>query len=479
VPRVSQRQVSKQTTMAQQYPPPPYAGNQQLLPPRNAGNVAAPAGQAYGGSYGAPPPAAPQPQQAGGHGGGGGPDDVPQGEPWLQPAAKQQRRASLGLTWPQPAEFIERCEFISLGCYCGPSRSLQALDVKKYSYPFDWIRSPATGIMHVLDTRFQDFLTYTKTQDQGAVGHLYGNTHWGGSFWHHDPQKDKTKEEFKRRAERLLGLGEVPITKPRVFCWAVNSTRELDDALRLHEKLRNALQNQCQVYLCVLVDLQPQVGPIRVQGRPDVLFCRVSETLFADEGAHWSMEKECEAYAEAIAFAIRTWCGDTRTTAYVKEVPTLRDVSSQMQPFDGGSPALELFFPRRFHGQPISIRRPVSPGPAAPPPHTLPVRPEPRPNRKQRPSQGHGDNIPSPRPSQSELPEPVLRFRDDMKEFAKDARDKMKDLLGGRRSSKDDPERRNSKGAVYPGGMPQDPWNQPAALPPPANLAPAHYRPPY
>jgi len=377
------------------------------------------------------------------------------------------------LTWPQPAEFIERCEFISLGCYCGPSRSLQALDVKKYTYPFDWIRSPAIGIMHCLDTRFQDFLTYTKTQDQGAVGHLYGNTHWGGSFWHHDPQKEKTKEEFKRRAERLLGLGEVPITKPRVFCWAVNSTRELDDALRLHEKLCTALQNKCQVYLCVLVDLQPQVGPIRVQGRPDVLFCRVSETLFADEGAHWSMEKACEAYAEAIAFAIRTWCGDSRTTAYVKEVPTLRDVSSQMQPFDGGSPALELFVPRRFHGQPISIRRPTPPGPTAPPPHTMPVRPEPRPNRKQK---APGDQ-PSPRPSQSELPEPVLRFRDDMKGFAKDARDKVKDLLG-RRSSKDDPDIRYSQGGMYPGY--QDPWNNPAApQPPPSNLAPAHYRPPY
>jgi len=411
---------------------------------------------------------------------------VPQTEPWLSAAAKQQRRANLGLTWPQPAEFIERCEFISLGCYCGPSRSLQALDVKKYSYPFDWIRSPATGIMHVLDTRFKDFLTYTVMQDQGAVGKLYGKTHWGGSFWHHDPQQEKTKEEFTRRAERLLGLGEVPINKPRVFCWAVNSTRELDDALRLHDSLRNALQNKCQVYLCVLVDLQRQVGPIRIKGRPDVLFCRVSESLFADEGAHWSMEKECEAYAEAIAFAVRSWSGDERTAAYVGEVPTLRDVCSKMDSFDGGSPALELFFPRRFHGQAITIRRPPS-GPAPPLSQTMPVTPEPRPEeeRKQKTSTPGGGHPPSPRPSQPDISDQVRKLRNDVKDYARDVRDKFRGALGRRPSTEDQQERRPSQGDAYANsGQQQEQWGQlpapaPPPPPPPQNYTPPHYRPPY
>eukprot|EP00971_Amphidinium_carterae_P246041 4886788-Amphidinium_carterae.1 len=107
---------------------------------------------------------------------------------------------------------------------------MQSLGLKKYSYPFDWVRSPAFGIIHCLETNFADFLTFTVSQEAGVAGHLFSKSHWGGSFWHHNPEDPKTCQDFTRRAERLYGLGEVPPQQPRFFAWAINSTNELDEA---------------------------------------------------------------------------------------------------------------------------------------------------------------------------------------------------------------------------------------------------------
>jgi len=232
---------------------------------------------------------------------------------------------------------------------------MQALGVKRYSYPFDWVRSPAFGIIHCLETGFADFLTFTVAREEGQAGHLFGKSHWGGSFWHHNPEDPKTCADFTRRAERLYGLGEVPPEKPRFFGWAINSTNELDEAVRLHSALKRALP-QSEVYLLVLIDLQRTEGAIRLAG-PDgknLLFCRIHEGLFADNGAKWTMQLQSEAYASAMAYAINVWAG----AESLRSVPEARDLAAlraEIEPFDGGSAGMELFFPRRFFGQSMQL----------------------------------------------------------------------------------------------------------------------------
>jgi len=282
-----------------------------------------------------------------------GPSPEHSNEAWLAKDAAMQRRAQFKID--DLTDFIESCEFVGLGNFCGVSRALQALDVKKYSYPFDWVRSPTFGVIHCLETDFEDFLTYTVARDEGPKGHLFGSTHWGGSFWHHNVVTPKTKDDFVRRIDRLYGNAEVPPEKNRVFVRALNSTRELDDCVRLHQALKRALP-KARIYLLILLDMQSDLTPARLLDYSDcMLFCKIPETLFANNGAQWSMEKQGVAYAEQIAFAIRVWNGDPRAKSQIRDFADIHTLARACDSFEGGSCAIELFFPRKFQGQLIQI----------------------------------------------------------------------------------------------------------------------------
>ena len=110
-----------------------------------------------------------------------------------------------------------------------------------------------------MDSEFADFLTYGFVRNEGHKGTLFGRTAWGGSFWHHDITKQKTKDDFARRIERFYGRKEVPSTKPRVFVRAVNSSKEVLQSFRLLEALRAALPNS-KIRLLMLVDMQTTLG---------------------------------------------------------------------------------------------------------------------------------------------------------------------------------------------------------------------------
>mmetsp|Transcript_27125 Transcript_27125/g.51034 ORF Transcript_27125/g.51034 Transcript_27125/m.51034 type:complete len:514 (+) Transcript_27125:66-1607(+) len=276
-------------------------------------------------------------------------------EPWLTVEAQQQRRANLHLTEPAVENWIEECEFISLGCYCGVSRSLQCLGLKRFSYPFDWVRSPVFGLTHCLENHFSDFLSWTVLQNEGPHGKFWGSSAWGGSFWHHDPSSPEVHEEFTRRVERLYGMRDFPADRTRVFVRAVNSTRELEDSIRLRDSLMRAFP-VAKIYLLILVDLQVDVGPFCLQNDDhcNLLFYRISDAVFADQ---WTMQKQGEAYAEAIAFAACLWAGQSNWSS-LPSVPDLKKLTEVVTHFDGGSCANELFYPRRFGGQQIRIQKP-------------------------------------------------------------------------------------------------------------------------
>lgn len=72
------------------------------------------------------------------------------------------------------------------------------------------------------------------------------------------------------------------------------------------------------------------------------------------------MKKCSEAYSKGIAFAVRYWAR-REDPAAVATLPSLAHLSSACSEFDGGSAANELFWPRRFQGQRIALRRPSSP----------------------------------------------------------------------------------------------------------------------
>lgn len=171
-------------------------------------------------------------------------------EAWLAPERRKMRRMALGLCEPSTASLADQCEFISLGCYCAVSRSLQALGLKKLSYPFDWTRSSMAGVIDLVQDEFEDFFEYSLEEDKGPLGHVYGDTSWDGSFWHHDIHSAKVRADFTRRIDRFLGLREVPDTQARVFVRAVNSTSELSDTLRLRKASHACLKRLVIVGRC-------------------------------------------------------------------------------------------------------------------------------------------------------------------------------------------------------------------------------------
>ena len=257
-----------------------------------------------------------------------------------------ERRSALNLHGVKAAEFINRTEFVSIGCYCAPTYALQLLDLRKKSYPFDWTRSSLQGIVHCINVGFQDFLTYTERRC--AEEHdVFLGTCWGGSFWHANLEDPRTHDDMRRRAQRFLGQGDVPAAAPRVFVRMVNSTHELGQAWHLRQQLKMALPRAQEVLLLLLVELQGERGPIVVtapEGEGVIVFS-FAEAEFHEvpaPGRH-PLAICGERCCEAIAAAIRIWCGEN---VAVRTSDSFAQLSANIYHFDGGDPAWQLFAPR-------------------------------------------------------------------------------------------------------------------------------------
>mmetsp|Transcript_67486 Transcript_67486/g.161954 ORF Transcript_67486/g.161954 Transcript_67486/m.161954 type:complete len:530 (-) Transcript_67486:90-1679(-) len=287
-------------------------------------------------------------------------------EPWLLPGAVSDRCRRLGLDQASVASFAQSNEFISLGNFCAVARALQALGLKRCTYPFDWMRNTVKGTLHCLKTNFAEFFNCGQPQE---VTHPSGEkfevvpAHWGGSFWHHDPSSPKTRQDLQRRIQRFKGEGEVPPERARVFVWAVNSTDEVNDAFTLYIALRRMFLRGT-LRLLVLIDLQLDTGLISLtDSTSQVLFCKVPASLWEKKNAPWTMEKQACAYAEAIAKAVHAWSGNSES---LKQVPSLGALINACIQFSGGDVTRENFFPRQKL-QRRSQARAISPTLGAPP----------------------------------------------------------------------------------------------------------------
>jgi len=266
---------------------------------------------------------------------------------WLEEEVVEKRCRDLGLKERGVDTFINRCEFVSLGCFCGSTRAIQCLGLKRFSYPFDWVRCDVKGIMHCLEFDFEDFCTSSyvgESPNEGVVCH--GDSVWGGSFWHHDPHDDKVRDDFERRIERLQGNLEVSPSTTRVFCIALNALRDAAYIQTLRYRLQRMLPS-AEIYLLVFLDNQPATGPVHVSTDDyQTLFYWVYEDMFKDNGRTWSEEKQSEEYAKGLATAIRFWAGvdDLNDMA---EVATYQDLFSSCNNFNGGDPARKLYWPTK------------------------------------------------------------------------------------------------------------------------------------
>lgn len=102
-------------------------------------------------------------------------------------------------------------ELISLGSNCAPGLSLRILNLKKETYPFDWVRTNSKIIYDVLTNGKDKYLEFNKnTSDDYYIKDIHSFTHknfnshvnyYGQHFTHY---KNLTTSELKSKYDNYL-----------------------------------------------------------------------------------------------------------------------------------------------------------------------------------------------------------------------------------------------------------------------------------
>jgi hypothetical protein len=270
--------------------------------------------------------------------------------PWLEDDVVAKRYTQFGLNEKVIADFIKESEFVSMGCFCVVTRALQCLGIKRYTYPFDWVRTNVPCTVKCLKTDFAGFCTSSFVGAEPSPGVIcHGGAKWGGSFWHHDPANPKVQKDFQRRIERLAGKNEVAEEVRRVFCVNLNALTDMTEVLELRFLLETMLPSS-EIFLLVFIDNQRSSGLVRVDGDSNMLFYLTGEAMFEDmgSGGRWAEQKHSEEYAAGLAAAVTVWSdGSRKGSIRIREVSSCTELFRLCSNFDGGDPASNLYWPLR------------------------------------------------------------------------------------------------------------------------------------
>lgn len=213
------------------------------------------------------------------------------------------------------------------------------------------------GIIHCIETEFEDFLTYTTSREENGH-HVFTGTRWGGSFWHADLEDTSVQSSMQRRIDRFMSCLEVPPSKPRMFVRVVNSSRELDLALKLKETLSKTFPH-APIYLLLIIDLQEPKGPVCLGGADGhgiIFYFLDAEAVYKSGlGGSDDYQARSKAYAKVIAFAARYWAGRPQDCAAITTLSTLSQVTACCEQFFGGDPCNDLYSPQYFKGRNMSL----------------------------------------------------------------------------------------------------------------------------
>jgi hypothetical protein len=137
----------------------------------------------------------------------------------------------------------------SLGTKCFSSQLLKRNNLKKESYPFDWIFSDLDIIIDCIKDDFIIFLDksyYVDIQDKwndNQCGHKYYHPNM---FNHHDPRNEKDYQYFVRCVDRFNNLLYKLENKLFIISY-LNLTNVnksiINDILQFNEKFKNYTQN--------------------------------------------------------------------------------------------------------------------------------------------------------------------------------------------------------------------------------------------
>ena len=115
----------------------------------------------------------------------------------------------------------------SLGPHCHSSYLLKCNNLKKASYPFDWIFTNDHIIKQIIDDNFQIFLDkeYYININNSKCGHkMYHDT----MFWHHNPLVNKEHHNyFIRCVDRFRNM--ILSEEEKLFIYLVKDINEINE----------------------------------------------------------------------------------------------------------------------------------------------------------------------------------------------------------------------------------------------------------
>jgi hypothetical protein len=132
--------------------------------------------------------------------------------------------------------------FCSLGTLCHSSQILKRNNLKKCSYPFDWIYSDCNTISHCLENNFKIFLdkSYYRGINDIKCGHSYYHERM---FNHHNPLNDKDYDYFLRCVDRFNTLLQNRESKLFILMYVNMNNNEIQKSIEFNKILTNYTSN--------------------------------------------------------------------------------------------------------------------------------------------------------------------------------------------------------------------------------------------
>jgi hypothetical protein len=136
---------------------------------------------------------------------------------------------------------MEIKHFCSLGTLCHSSQLLKRNNLKKCSYPFDWLFSNCTMISHCLQDNFNIFLNKKYYID---LKHKCGHSYYHDSlFNHHNPLNRLDYDYFTRCVERFKHLLKSSESKLFIIMYVNMNKDERAEVIEFNKTLSKYTSN--------------------------------------------------------------------------------------------------------------------------------------------------------------------------------------------------------------------------------------------
>lgn len=135
--------------------------------------------------------------------------------------------------------------FISLGWFCGTASSLSKYGFRDFSGPFDWYYSDLQGVIHFLETDFEDFLCRDNLQIVEGKPREFIDVKYGMHYNHDvkvnfEAEYDDIFAKYQRRIARI----RKQMKKSVCFVRAVRNQGELDYIIHNKNYIQSVIKKE-------------------------------------------------------------------------------------------------------------------------------------------------------------------------------------------------------------------------------------------